>query len=785
MADEKVRKVQQWLNTNYALGVDEDGYTGNKTVTALIKALQTELGLSADGSFGPGTVTTFNTTFPNGLQVETNPTSQNIKNIIYILRGGMYCRGINGGDLDSDDSYKFDTALSNDIIFMKGLLGIDNPTNTTNAIEMKAVLTTDAYTLISSGDSNVRTIQQNLNKKYLSIIGSYLATNGLYERYTNIAIKKAIQYEIGVTPDGSWGDGTKAKLPALSKGSTKKNLVYLAQYLLYLNGFDPNGFDGSFGNGATNATKSFQSLMHMTVDGSIGPQTWFALAVSCGDTSRSANACDTTAEITTSRAQALLNAGYEVVGRYINLNSWKGLQSGELQTILNSGLKAFFIYQESNNSLDCFSYEHGVSQGTAASKAANYHKLPKNTVIYFAVDLDVYAEQIESYILPFFRGIHHALSPNYRVGIYGPRLVCQKIAEAGLSVSSFVADMSSGFSCNIGQKMPTDWCYDQFKEISNFNSDFAIDKVTYSAQIPACNSIQTGDVEISDNSDTYDILTNLYNLAGTYLQEKGMSDTVYNKNILVLQFFRAKDYHDAKWTALIGDYDHSWVDYVFAHTDLTDNGRYNIHLKISNQKEIGLIHLSVVIEGLMKSNTSAGMSSNSTLKATSDLIGWAGDLISMTASLAEAYASVGMPSKAVIMSHIGDTNSDVYKFPLEDLIQDIDAVNLFKQLYNTRIDTIFKNYYNNGQYNRYNDFFTAFVQREGTSAASMYYFWYDLAYVYINKQPGTIAGLLGGAFALIIEGSLYSTTTWADPVADAFASKMCHLLGVNEADDLV
>lgn len=785
MADEKVRKVQQWLNSNYSLGVDEDGYTGNKTVTALIKALQTELGLSADGSFGPGTVSKFNQVFPNGLNVETNPSSQNTKNIIYILRGGMYCRGINGGDIDTDDAYKFDTALSNDIIFMKGLLGIDNPTNLTTAIEMKAVLTTDAYTLVSNGDEKVREIQQALNKKYLSIIGSYLATNGLYERYTNIALKKAVQSEIGVTPDGSWGDGTKAALPALSKGSTRKNLVYLAQYLLYLNGFDPNGFDGSFGNGATNATKAFQTLMHMTVDGSIGPQTWFALVISCGDTSRSANACDTCAEITATRAQVLKNAGYNVVGRYINLNSWKGLQPGELQRIFDAGLKAFFIYQESNNSLDYFSYEHGVAQGTAASKAANYHKLPKNTVIYFAVDLDVYAEQIESYILPFFRGIHNALSPNYRVGIYGPRLVCQKIAEAGLSVSSFVGDMSSGFSCNIGQKIPSNWCYDQFKEIRNFNNDFDIDKVTYNGQIAACNSIQSGDIEISDNSNTYTILTNLYDLAGTYLQEKGKEDTVYNRNILVLQFFRDKGYDNTQWNTLIGAVDNTWVQYVFDNAHISDNDRKNIWLKTSGQTRIGLLHLSVVIEGLMKTNTSTGMSNNSTLKATSDLIGWAGDLISMTARLAESYASVGMPSKAVIMSHIGDTVSDIYKFPLEDLIQDIDAVNLFTQLYNTRIDTVFKNYYNNGQYDRYNSFLLAFTQREGTSAASMYYFWYDLAYIYINKQPGTIAGLLSGSFAFVLEGSLYSPNTWADPIADAFASKMCHLLGVNESDDLI
>ncbi len=186
--DEKVREVQLWLVNNYGFDLDVDGFTGRKTVTALIKALQVELGYSSseiDGSFGPGTVSRFDSRFPNGLNVETSPTTQSTKNIIYILRGGMYCRGINGGDIDTNDAYKFDTALS--------------------------------------------------------------------------------------------------------KGSTKKNLIYLAQYLLYLNGFDPNGFDGSFGNGATTAVKNFQTLMHLTVDGSIEPQTWFALAVSCGDQSRSAN----------------------------------------------------------------------------------------------------------------------------------------------------------------------------------------------------------------------------------------------------------------------------------------------------------------------------------------------------------------------------------------------------------------------------------------------------------------------------------------------------------------
>ena len=55
--DTKVLMTQQWLNETYAgtsgySAVDEDGITGMGTIRALIWALQTELGISADGVFG-------------------------------------------------------------------------------------------------------------------------------------------------------------------------------------------------------------------------------------------------------------------------------------------------------------------------------------------------------------------------------------------------------------------------------------------------------------------------------------------------------------------------------------------------------------------------------------------------------------------------------------------------------------------------------------------------------------------------------------------------------------
>lgn len=773
MADEKVRKVQQWLNSNYALGVDEDGYTGNKTVTALIKALQTELGLSADGSFGPGTVSKFNQVFPNGLNVETNPTSQSTKNIIYILRGGMYCRGINGGDIDTDDAYKFDTALSNDIKFMKELLGIDNPTDLTTAIEIKAVLTTDAYTLVSNGNAKVREIQQALNKKYLSIIGSYLATNGLYERYTNIALKKAVQYEIGVTPDGSWGDGTKSKLPALSKGSTKKNLIYLAQYLLFLNGFDPNGFDGSFGNGATNATKNFQTLMHLTVDGSIGPQTWFALAISCGDTSRSANACDTRFEITPTRAQVLKNAGYGVVGRYINGTEFKVLRAGELQVIFNAGLKAFFIYQESNRDINDFTYSKGMSAGLAASKCAKNHKIPVNSVIYFAVDLDVYENQIANYIIPYFKGISNAIDKNFKVGIYGPRLVCQKVSDENLAISSFVADMSSGFSCNIGQKIPSNWCYDQFKEISNFNGDFDIDKVTYNEKIPAATSIHQGsyDNTISKNEEVYNFLDSVYNAAVQYCNQGASENTIENRNLLVLDFLRAIQYTGIAWDNITRALDTDWLTFALRELNMQSSDIYNYYIYTNENTKRGLVHLSVTIEALMIWSNKVGTSS---VVSTSvgDLAGWAGDLLQMIGKLNNKYHT---PSNINdISDYIGQVSGESMGFQLEDFLQDIDAVNIFNNLYTTKISDVFRNYYNSYS-NVYNNFLTNRLAIHSVSGSSTYDKLYNLAYQYIIKTDSNIQSVLSTMFDSINKLN-FEPSTWAAPVATAFAEKMSSLI---------
>ncbi len=758
MADMKVLQIQQWLVDRYNFDLEVDGYTGWKTVTALIKALQKELGFSAneiDGSFGPSTETRYSMLYPNGLS-NSEPSW-----VTYILRCGMYCRGIDGGTLDEEKGQLYTSDIMNGVMKMKEQLGLVNYAADVKAIDLKAVFTTDAYTNV--GDEKVREIQQRLNRDYLDILHYYIATNGLYERNTNTAIKKAIQSEIGVTVDGSWGSGTKNALPALTVGSTRTRLVYLLQYLLYLNGFDPNGFDGSFGNGAKTAVMNFQELMKLDVDGSVGPQTWFALVLSCGDTSRSANACDTRFEITPERAQVLKNNGYQVVGRYLTGGDFKQLREGELQVIFNAGLKAFIIYQDNNRLLSDFKYNNGKRAALEASTNAIQYKIPKDTVIYFAVDLDIYEDEIDTYIIPFFNAINLYLDSRYKVGIYGPRLVCQRISDAGLAVSSFVADMSTGYSCNIGQKMPANWCYDQFVEISNFNNDFDIDKVNYNGSIEALSSLASSETLRNTNSKIFDFLQEVYSLAKQY---NGKNATIKQNNSLVLEYLTYVEYNSIVWDFLF-QFDKAGIQYIEEH--ISKDCRYSGIYDSKTNSLIGLPHLAASIYWILNQKTGLGpIDAN-----IADLLGWAGDLLSFAGEFQKALSENKYEncSEELILQLLGSENS--LGFGLEDFMQDLDAWALYKSLDSISIDIVFKVYYDNPLVNKCDAFVSnrlAYGYLPSTSGSN-YNKIYMLAKQYLETDWSSASNILVNVFrALVIKP--FSDKTMIDNIAKAFASKV-------------
>ena len=105
--DLMVKKTQEWLNTTYGnnpnfVKVTEDGITGNGTVKGLIRALQIELGVTVDGSLGTKTLEKFGT-----LTRGCNKISESKRRQVFILQGGLYCKGYNPNGLTDKDGLDY------------------------------------------------------------------------------------------------------------------------------------------------------------------------------------------------------------------------------------------------------------------------------------------------------------------------------------------------------------------------------------------------------------------------------------------------------------------------------------------------------------------------------------------------------------------------------------------------------------------------------------------------------------------------------------------------------
>lgn len=365
---------------------------------------------------------------------------------------------------------------------------------------MKALLNMSAFTLVRNGDTKIRQIQQNLNRDYNDYFG-LMPCDGVYSRETNKALIYALQKEEGMSTsvaNGFFGPGTTSKCPTLKPGDSRTKFVLILQYALYCNGYSSGEFDGFYDAEVESAVSRFQSFMCLPATGIANMATIKALLSSSGDTSRAAAACDTATILTAATAKTLRNNGYKVVGRYLtgNVRTSSGLKSkamtpAELSIIFNEGLRVFPIYQDGGYESSYFVKNQGTTDAYAAVNAAQGLGFPSGTTIYFAVDFDAYDYEVTDKIIPYFNEIRAAFdkmqsipnSPKYKIGVYGPRNICVRTADAGLTEYSFVADMSTGFSGNLGYTMPQNWAFDQFYEHSiGTGGAIGIDKDAYSGR---------------------------------------------------------------------------------------------------------------------------------------------------------------------------------------------------------------------------------------------------------------------------------------------------------------
>ncbi|MDY7433046.1 DUF1906 domain-containing protein [Bacillus sp. V26] len=496
--DEMVLITQQWLNETYRgkhgyNPVEESGKTGWDTIYGLTRALQIELGISEPAdNFGPTTQRLFK---PLKRQApDSKPSNMN-----FILQGALWCKGFNPGGFTGVFYEKTENAVKE---FQKAA-GLTTQDGIVTTLIMKALLDMSAFKLVSGGDSRIRQIQQNLNRDYNDYIG-LMPCDGLYARDTNKALIYALQKEEGMSTsvvNGFFGNGTTSLCPTLTPGDSRTGFVLIVQYALYCNGksFDPGEFDGKYGVGVVSAVKAFQEFMCLPQTGYADMPTIKALLSSSGDTTRAASACDTATILTAEKAQTLRNNGYKTVGRYLTGNvrtsnglTSKALTSEELAVIFDAGLKVFPIYQDGGYESSYFVKDQGTRDAYSAASAARRLGFPSGTTIYFAVDFDAYDYEVTDKIIPYFQEIKSAFAkmqtfstaPKYEIGVYGPRNICIRTQEARLTKYSFVANMSTGFSGNLGYPMPQNWAFDQFYEgtIGSGSGSIGIDKDGFSGK---------------------------------------------------------------------------------------------------------------------------------------------------------------------------------------------------------------------------------------------------------------------------------------------------------------
>lgn len=362
---------------------------------------------------------------------------------------------------------------------MESDAGIDGDGRSVSVNLMKALLSMDQFRLIpgTGGDAHIRAFQQKINAGYESYCG-LVPCDGLYDRTTNRAVILMLQalenMPVGVA-NGNFGPSTRQHCPQLPYGNKQVDYAghaysagriaqfsQLANFCLYANGYG----DGTFGSAViTSNVKRFQQEYALPATGEVNLSTWLSLCISCGDESRKGDACDTRFEITAAHVNTLLASNYRYVGRYLTGGSFKQLRSGELQRLFANGLRPFLIFEETYEKAG-FTPLQGAEDAKKAAAAAQKFRIPNGSVIFFAVDFDALDGDVTSNVLPYFRALKDGMGSAYRVGVYGPRNVCSRVCGAKCADFSFVSDMSTGFSGNMGYRIPASWVLDQISNVT-------------------------------------------------------------------------------------------------------------------------------------------------------------------------------------------------------------------------------------------------------------------------------------------------------------------------------
>lgn len=481
---EDIELIQKYLNNTYGSEslwepLLEDGITGWGTVRGITRALQLEIGgLVVDGVFGDSLIKAVPIVAPG---------TKASREILALVNSGLRCKGYSAAPPPLPGFFEYGNSTQDAVETLRQDANYPHGGSRTVSPQIwKGLCRMDDYREVPGGDANVRHIQQRINE----LAGDQEKiglnpTDGIPSANVTRGIIGVVQVEGRVGVDGLWGPGTASTLPTLSLGSAEAIYDEIAQWGLYLNGFDVP-LDQNFTEPIRDAVGEFQDFMCINnprIYRTVEVFTWPALLVSYGNKSRGQDDISASASIgmdtstklnglTRTFVDANFPAGQlriKFVGRYL-MNTPGGaldkeLSPDEVTEIHDAGLGIVPIFQTYGGENTYFTHAQGVKDATDAQQVAEKLGIPTDVMIYFAVDFDAYGDDIADYVLPYFRGINTTIQ-GYPVGVYGARRVCSEVSQEALAVASYVGNLSSGWSGNIGQKMPENWAYDQYSEFN-------------------------------------------------------------------------------------------------------------------------------------------------------------------------------------------------------------------------------------------------------------------------------------------------------------------------------
>lgn len=178
---------------------------------------------------------------------------------------------------------------------------------------------------------------------------------------------------------------------------------------------------------------------------------------------------DTNVPVTRKVVQ-LKQLGIVSVIRYINplsLGSEKTVTPAEARAMTAAGIRLGLVCEgwggASNAGIGATINEGtGERDARVCRQYAPNIGAPQNACIYFAVDVDASAADIQHYIIPYFRSVRRVLfdgarpEPIYRVGIYACGMACDVVKQAGLADLTWLSN-AMGWNGSRAYKAGLEW----------------------------------------------------------------------------------------------------------------------------------------------------------------------------------------------------------------------------------------------------------------------------------------------------------------------------------------